>query len=359
MQGGSSVMFTSYPPMEAAPHFYLGLILFAVGALIAIGNFFATLVIAKEERTYEGSIPLVTFGALTIAFDERVLRPREWTVAQSEWAADLMAQDPNVELVEATGSLHYTMPMNTTVAPFDDNNVRMALKYAIDREDMVEKILRGHGVARIQRAARGYTRGMGSGRRLQAQRLIGRVEPTRAVTVLDAWGGDGYVARQLCTSWPESICTVLEVPAAAAIAREACGGHPRIGVVSGDLLHDELLALPVALGLLAGDAQSRHLRVVGPRERRRAADEVHVGERGQPLGLPTWLRQLSTFEHAPSPPCSHVDRTPCANRSVSSFRPCGSRLPPGAARRLAFGTGPCQVTWSSPSPRRRPSERPR
>ncbi|MCO5146946.1 MAG: cbb3-type cytochrome c oxidase subunit I, partial [Aquamicrobium sp.] len=32
-QGDSSVMFTSYPPMQAAPHFYLGLIIFAVGAL--------------------------------------------------------------------------------------------------------------------------------------------------------------------------------------------------------------------------------------------------------------------------------------------------------------------------------------
>ncbi|HRP86941.1 MAG TPA: cbb3-type cytochrome c oxidase subunit I, partial [Gammaproteobacteria bacterium] len=34
LQGGSSVMMTSYVPMPAAPHFYLGLILFAVGALI-------------------------------------------------------------------------------------------------------------------------------------------------------------------------------------------------------------------------------------------------------------------------------------------------------------------------------------
>ncbi len=67
LQGDSSVMFTSYPPMVAAPHFYLGLILFAVGALIGVGIFFATLVIAREERTYEGSIPLVTFGALTAA----------------------------------------------------------------------------------------------------------------------------------------------------------------------------------------------------------------------------------------------------------------------------------------------------
>jgi cytochrome c oxidase subunit 1 len=67
LQGDSTVMFTSYPPMRAAPHFYLGLILFAVGALVGVGIFFATLVIAKDERTYEGSVPLVTFGALTAA----------------------------------------------------------------------------------------------------------------------------------------------------------------------------------------------------------------------------------------------------------------------------------------------------
>jgi cytochrome c oxidase subunit 1 len=67
LQGDSSVMFTSYPPMQAKPNFYLALILFAVGALIGCAVFFATLVIAREEGTYEGSIPLVTFGALTAA----------------------------------------------------------------------------------------------------------------------------------------------------------------------------------------------------------------------------------------------------------------------------------------------------
>jgi cytochrome c oxidase subunit 1 len=56
LRGGSSVMFTSYVPMMAEPPFYLGIILFA-----------GTLVIAKREKTYEGSVPLVTFGALTAA----------------------------------------------------------------------------------------------------------------------------------------------------------------------------------------------------------------------------------------------------------------------------------------------------
>jgi cytochrome c oxidase subunit I len=64
-QGGSSVMMTSYAPMPAAPHFYLGLILFAVGALIGCFVFLGTLVVARAEKTYEGSVPLVTFGALT------------------------------------------------------------------------------------------------------------------------------------------------------------------------------------------------------------------------------------------------------------------------------------------------------
>jgi cytochrome c oxidase subunit 1 len=67
LRGQSSVMFTSYVPMQAEPPFYLGIILFAVGALIGCGVFFGTLVIAKREKTYEGSVPLVTFGALTAA----------------------------------------------------------------------------------------------------------------------------------------------------------------------------------------------------------------------------------------------------------------------------------------------------
>jgi cytochrome c oxidase subunit 1 len=66
-QGESSVMMTSYVPMQAKPSFYLGLILFAVGALIGCFVFFGTLVIARAERTYEGSVPLVTFGAVTAA----------------------------------------------------------------------------------------------------------------------------------------------------------------------------------------------------------------------------------------------------------------------------------------------------
>ncbi len=67
LRGDSTVMFTSYPPMMASQWFYLSLILFAVGALIGVMVFFGTLVVAKAEGTYDGSVPLVTFGAITAA----------------------------------------------------------------------------------------------------------------------------------------------------------------------------------------------------------------------------------------------------------------------------------------------------
>jgi release factor glutamine methyltransferase len=40
------------------------------------------------------------FGTLMIAYDDRVLRPREWTAAQSEWAAALMDTAPAGPVLE-------------------------------------------------------------------------------------------------------------------------------------------------------------------------------------------------------------------------------------------------------------------
>lgn len=67
LKGQADVLMTSYLPLLAHPLFYLGIILMAVGTLIGVFNFFGTLYIAKKNRTYEGSMPLVTFGALAAA----------------------------------------------------------------------------------------------------------------------------------------------------------------------------------------------------------------------------------------------------------------------------------------------------
>jgi len=43
---------------------------------------------------------VVAFGALTIAFDDRILRPRPWTVRQSLWVAELLAEAPQGRVLE-------------------------------------------------------------------------------------------------------------------------------------------------------------------------------------------------------------------------------------------------------------------
>jgi peptide/nickel transport system substrate-binding protein len=57
----------------------------------------------------------------------------------------LLKRNKNLKVEETTGFAHYTMPMRTDTAPFDDNNVRMALKYAMDREAILKTVLRGYG----------------------------------------------------------------------------------------------------------------------------------------------------------------------------------------------------------------------
>lgn len=57
----------------------------------------------------------------------------------------LLSANPMLRIQEVTGNQHYTFAMLTDNAPFNDVNVRKALKYGINREELVEKILLGHG----------------------------------------------------------------------------------------------------------------------------------------------------------------------------------------------------------------------
>jgi len=67
LTGKADVLMTSYAPLQAHPIYYLGVILFAVGALIGVFLFFANLLVARRERTYGDTLPLFTFGLVAAA----------------------------------------------------------------------------------------------------------------------------------------------------------------------------------------------------------------------------------------------------------------------------------------------------
>jgi len=58
----------------------------------------------------------------------------------------LLKRVPIVNIIETTGTLHYSFPMRLDVKPFDNADLRMALKLSVKRQEMVDKILLGHGL---------------------------------------------------------------------------------------------------------------------------------------------------------------------------------------------------------------------
>ncbi|WP_298858521.1 ABC transporter substrate-binding protein [uncultured Paracoccus sp.] len=99
----------------------------------------------KADRAWFDDVSLLTINDPTAR--QNALMTGEVDIINSPDLAtlNLLQRRPGLELVEVTGTAHYTMPMFSDQEPFNDVNVRLALKYAIDRQEVLDKVLRGHG----------------------------------------------------------------------------------------------------------------------------------------------------------------------------------------------------------------------
>lgn len=67
LAGKANIMFSAYPPMTAHPAFYLGIILFAVGGLLASCHFVYNVWYAKKTGAMPGNMSIVIYALLTAA----------------------------------------------------------------------------------------------------------------------------------------------------------------------------------------------------------------------------------------------------------------------------------------------------
>jgi peptide/nickel transport system substrate-binding protein len=58
---------------------------------------------------------------------------------------DMVKKNPKLVIYNYTSAGHYCFPMRADTAPFDNKDLRLALKYGINREQIVKTILRGYG----------------------------------------------------------------------------------------------------------------------------------------------------------------------------------------------------------------------
>ena len=57
-----------------------------------------------------------------------------------------LADSEGITVERTQGPLHYLFSMMSNTPPFDNKDVRLAMKYAVDREELLAKILSGYGV---------------------------------------------------------------------------------------------------------------------------------------------------------------------------------------------------------------------
>ncbi|MCV6611637.1 MAG: ABC transporter substrate-binding protein [Amphritea sp.] len=57
----------------------------------------------------------------------------------------LMKRRSGIRILDVPSRTHYSMPMFSDMAPYNDPNVRLALKHAIDRQEFLDKVLHGYG----------------------------------------------------------------------------------------------------------------------------------------------------------------------------------------------------------------------
>ena len=58
---------------------------------------------------------------------------------------NLLERSEGVRLLQTQGKAHYAFAARTDTAPFDNKDARLALKYGIDRADILQKILKSYG----------------------------------------------------------------------------------------------------------------------------------------------------------------------------------------------------------------------
>lgn len=100
----------------------------------------------KTGRAHADTIELLTIADAT-ARSSALMSGSVDAIDQVDLkTAHLLARNPSITVEEGSGPLHYAFPMRVKTAPFDNPDLRKALKYSLNREEMVQKILLGHGV---------------------------------------------------------------------------------------------------------------------------------------------------------------------------------------------------------------------
>ena len=99
----------------------------------------------RSDRGFVDSAEILTIADSTARQNALVTGAVDFIGDVDATTAGLLGRNSEISILDITSTQHYTFPMRTDLAPFDNNDVRMALKLSIDREAVLDTILSGYG----------------------------------------------------------------------------------------------------------------------------------------------------------------------------------------------------------------------
>ena len=100
----------------------------------------------KEGKPYFDDVEFITIADVTARTNALTTGEVHWIARADLKTLNLLQRNPNIATTEVTGYGHYAFPMDVTVAPFDNVDVRTALKWAVNREEIANKVFFGHAL---------------------------------------------------------------------------------------------------------------------------------------------------------------------------------------------------------------------
>jgi peptide/nickel transport system substrate-binding protein len=100
----------------------------------------------KSGKPYFDDVEFITIGDVGARMNALTTGEVHWISRADLKTLELLKKNPGVEVTEVTGYGHYVFPMDVTQKPFDNADVRNALKWAINREEIAKKVFLGHAL---------------------------------------------------------------------------------------------------------------------------------------------------------------------------------------------------------------------
>jgi len=99
----------------------------------------------RDDRGFVDSVELIVMNDATARVSAISSGQVDFINTVDPKTVALLERAPNVEILQTSGKGFYSFLMHCDTAPFDNNDLRLALKYAIDREAILNQVVGGFG----------------------------------------------------------------------------------------------------------------------------------------------------------------------------------------------------------------------